>query len=76
MLLVADCHLTDQNTNYRILLQSGADINRTNKYKVSALHAASRNGHLEMVNLLLEAGAEKEQLTPQIPHCNLNIIHS
>ena len=76
MLLAADCPLTDQNTNYRILLQYGAVINRTNKYKVSALQYASFNGKLEMVNLLLEFGAEKEQLTSQISLCKLNTIKS
>ena len=61
--IVADCPLTDQITNYRILLKFGANINRRDKYKLSALHAASINGHLEMVDLLLEFGAEKEQST-------------
>ena len=43
---------------------------------MSALQLASINGQLEMVNLLLEAGAEKEQLTSQIPPCKLNNNHS
>ena len=72
VLAAADCHLTDQNTNYRILLQSRADINRTDKYKRTALQLASSRGHLEMVNLLLEAGAEKVlQLKCQISICTL-----
>ena len=54
-------------TNYRILLQFKADINKTNKAKFSALQLASQTGRLEMVDLLLEAGAEKEQLTFQDP---------
>ena len=40
---------------HRILLQSGADIN-----KAEALYCASLYGQLEMVELLLEAGANKE----------------
>ena len=45
------------NYHDRILLQSGADINKAKYY---ALHCASLHGHLEMVELLLEAGADKE----------------
>ena len=44
--------------------------------KSTALHVASLSGKLEMVDLLLEAGAEKELLTSQIPPCNFNIINS
>ena len=54
---------------HRILIQSGADINKKDKGNNSALHGASINGHLEMVKLLLEAGANKEQLIFQIPPC-------
>ena len=42
---------------HRILIQSGADINQAKDY---ALHSASLYGHLEMVELLLEAVADKE----------------
>ena len=39
---------------------------------MSALHYASGSGHLDMVNLLLEAGAEKVlQLKCQISICTL-----
>ena len=41
---------------HRILLQSGADKDA----KDSALHNASFYGHLEIVDLLLEAGADQE----------------
>ena len=33
-----------------------------------ALSYASEFGRLEMVEILLDAGADKEQLTPKIPH--------
>ena len=67
MLLSAECHLTDQTHYHSVLLLFGADINRIDKNKFSALDYACHIGHLEIVNLLLEAGADKEQLTSQIP---------
>ena len=64
--------------NYRrILLEFGAGINtHSNEFKESALTLACYKGHLEMVRFLLEAGADQEQLTSQIPYPNLNIFHS
>ena len=64
--------------NYRrILLEFGAGINtHSNEFKESALTLACYKGHLEMVRFLLEAGADQEQLTSQIPPPNLNIFHS
>ena len=56
---------TDLTTNcHRILLQSGADINKRDKNSLqSAPHFACDYCHLELVGLLLEAGADKEQIT-------------
>ena len=54
-------------SNPRILLNSGADINWRDKMKSTALHVASLSGKLEMVDLLLEAGAEKELSTSPDP---------
>ena len=42
---------------HRILLEAGADIHKAKDY---ALYLASLYGQLEMVELLLEAGANKE----------------
>ena len=47
----------------RILLKSGADVNIVDNFKCSPLHFASSYGHLEMAELLLDAGAEKDQST-------------
>ena len=47
---------------HRILLQAGADVNRRNKIEMSALHFACTYCHPGTVELLLEAGADKEQL--------------
>ena len=61
----------------KILLEFGAGINtHSNEFKESALTLACYKGHLEMVRFLLEAGADQEQLTSQIPPRNLNIIHN
>ena len=70
--------LTKTNIYHRrILLEFGAGINtHSNEFKESALTLACYKGHLEMVRFLLEAGADQEQLTSQIPPRNLNIIHS
>ena len=55
----------------RRLLESGADVNAHNEPKIgdAALHTAAANGTLEMVELLLRAGADPRvegwmQLTP------------
>ena len=44
---------------HRILLEAGADIHKA-KALYCALYLASLYGQLEMVELLLEAGANKE----------------
>ena len=50
---------------HRILLQAGADVNWRDKQDMSALHYACgySNPGPGLVELLLEAGADKEQLT-------------
>jgi ankyrin repeat protein len=40
-----------------VLLERGADVQRTNYYKVTALHWAAENGYLEVCRLLLDWGA-------------------
>ena len=51
---------------HRILLRAGADVNWRDKQDRSALHHACRysNPGPGLVELLLEAGADKEQLAP------------
>ena len=65
--------LTKTNIYHRrILLEFGAGINtHSNEFKESALTLACYKGHLEMVRFLLEAGADQEQLTSQIPLATL-----
>ena len=40
------------------LIRRGADVNARDKGNWTALHLATRNGHLEAVRLLLDAGSE------------------
>lgn len=40
------------------LLERGADVNARDKGNWTPLHLATRNGHLEAVSILIEAGAE------------------
>ena len=40
------------------IIGRGADVNARDKGNWTALHLATRNGHLEAVNILLDAGAE------------------
>ena len=42
----------------RRLIKAGADVNVINKYGVTPMFIASQNGYLEIVDLLLEAGAD------------------
>ena len=41
-----------------VLLEAGAEVNKTNIDGDTPLHEASRRGHLEVVNVLVAAGAE------------------
>ena len=49
--------------NILLLLKLGADINLANEQHISPLGAAALVGHLDTVNLLLDAGADPKQLT-------------
>ena len=42
-----------------LLIKKGADVNAVSKYGGTALGLASRNGHMEIVNLLRDAGAKE-----------------
>ena len=41
------------------LIQAGGDVNEQTEYGSTTLHAASRNGHVEVITALLAAGADK-----------------
>ncbi len=45
----------------RELLKCGAEVDKFNVHRATALHAASANGHAAVVSLLLAAGANIEQ---------------
>lgn len=45
------------------LLESGADVNQKNRFGMTPLYYASRNGYLEIVKLLLPAGANVNTAT-------------
>jgi len=42
------------------LIAAGADVHRADKDGDTALHAASRNGHVDAARVLLEAGAKTD----------------
>ena len=41
------------------MIQAGGDVNEQTEYGSTALHAASREGHVEVITALLAAGADK-----------------
>ena len=41
------------------LIQAGGDVNEQTEYGSTTLHAASENGHVEVITALLAAGADK-----------------
>ena len=40
------------------MIQAGGDVNEQTEDGSTTLHAASENGHAEVVNILIQAGAE------------------
>ena len=52
------------------LIQAGGDINIQDEYGNTALHFASREGHVEVITTLLAAGADKtiKDMDGQTPH--------
>ena len=53
------------------LIQAGGDVNeQTAYYGSTTLHAASENGHVEVITALLAAGADKtiKSNTGKTPH--------
>lgn len=49
-----------QSATAQLLLQSGADKDTKNKYRVTPLHEACAIGHRTLVQLLLQEGADTE----------------
>ena len=41
------------------MIQAGGDVNEQTEYGSTTLHAASENGHVEVITALLAAGADK-----------------
>ena len=55
-----------------ILLDAGADVNAQGRVYGSALHAASRSGHEKVVQMLLDAGAERSTLADPRNFCSFS----
>ena len=45
-----------------MLIASGADVNATQRHGFTSLHAAGQHGDIELVELLLSAGADPTAL--------------
>ena len=43
------------------MIQAGGDVNEQTEYGSTTLHAASENGHVEVINILIQAGGEVNQ---------------
>jgi ankyrin repeat protein len=56
----------------RILIEAKADVNLTNCYGGSALLAASRKGFTEIVRLLIDSGAKKNNFGPALMTASFN----
>jgi hypothetical protein len=50
-------------TTVRVLLAEGADVGSANEYGIPALHTAARNGHVDVMQALVDAGADLEATT-------------
>ena len=48
----------------KLLVEKGAEVNRTDTSGKTALMFASRQGHVEVVKLLIEKGAEVNRTDP------------
>jgi ankyrin repeat protein len=46
----------------RVFLEGGANVERANAYRSTALHAAAESGHLDVCRLLLDWGAKVDPL--------------
>ena len=53
----------------RLLLLTGVDIDIKNLYGLTSLHRAARDGHVELVRLLLTAGADTNARTDDQADC-------
>ena len=61
--VVADAAMRGDREAVRTLLRDGADVNAAQGDGMTALHWSALNGDLEMINVLLPAGASADPLT-------------
>ena len=60
---VADAAMRNEVEVLRNLLSQGADVNAAQGDGMTALHWAAENGNVEMLEMLLSAGANSEAVT-------------
>lgn len=56
------CHYNRRDAAVQ-LIRAGANPNLHNRYQISPLHEAARNGNAELIALLLEAGADAKHVS-------------
>lgn len=61
-LLWASIH-NNNTVSFKLIQDFDIDVNATNKLKETALHFAAKNGNLELINLLVNKGANYKAVT-------------